>query len=461
MALNEKNNISALRWYDNLTEQHHNQWWGYGRVYPLITPAERLLPFQMLVDPLFAEITAFKLVNFQTGSETDILAGMVSAGLNVYNNGIENYTDSSLSEQTIDPVTTTSWGWSFAPANTLFKYIRVQLSLYEPTNEPLNLRAVIKDGRDGAVIATSNDLNIGLSPDTISKLTFTFDEIVTYDTSTTAMWVEIRSDGEFYPYGKNTPTLTYTAEIGRHGAAGDLTTAPSINVGTEAAFDAHTRVWGGVYDYDLICYPGILSHGTSTPVGRYYSRMTVGTKNYYSEVYTIVDDVTKYLKIEYWHRYDFLYDNGHIKYFNPVSYKSVIYFDADIGVAKYLFEDKVSERNGVKMKIHQVSIKAFLFECLAPEYLCDALRVIGMHHDVIITDKNGRVYRVDDFIMTPAPLDPDKHLYKVDIEFRTNTIVVQNGDNVSPLEESVGLGQWMAPNGDFWITPSGEGWEYS
>ena len=454
------NDINVLHWYDNLSDQNHRKWWAYDRIYPLITPAERLLPFQMNRDATNEPITEFTLIDFNTGVETDILSGMESAGLNVYNNGIENYDTTGLSEQNLGTTVTTSWGWSFAPANTRFDYLQVKLSLYEVTNIPQYFRAVIKDGKDGATLATSNDLDIGAVIPSVQTLTFAFDEIIDYATSSAAMWVEIRADGEFYPYGKDGVTLDFTSEQERYGAAGDLTTAPTVNTGTPGDYDAYTRVWGGVYDYDIVCYPGILSHGTATPEGRYYARMADANNTWYSEVFTIVNDVTNYLKIEYWHRYDFIYDNGHIKYNNPVAYKSTLYLDTDIGKPKYLFEDKVSERNGAKLKIHQVSIKAFVFECFTPEYLLDAMRVIRMHHDVVITDRNGQEYIVDDFIITPN-WQKDGDIAVTECEFRTNTIIVQNGDNVSPLPESTGLGQWQAPNGDFWQTPSGDGWIYS
>lgn len=44
------NNLSVIPFYDNVNEQNARKWWVYGRVYPLFTPADKLLPFQIIME---------------------------------------------------------------------------------------------------------------------------------------------------------------------------------------------------------------------------------------------------------------------------------------------------------------------------------------------------------------------------------------------------------------------------
>lgn len=44
------NNFSCLPFYDDIRDQNARKWWVYGRVYPLFTPADKLLPFQIIME---------------------------------------------------------------------------------------------------------------------------------------------------------------------------------------------------------------------------------------------------------------------------------------------------------------------------------------------------------------------------------------------------------------------------
>lgn len=46
--MNPTNNLSVLPWYTSIEQQNARKWWVYDRVYPLFTPANFILPFQIM-----------------------------------------------------------------------------------------------------------------------------------------------------------------------------------------------------------------------------------------------------------------------------------------------------------------------------------------------------------------------------------------------------------------------------
>lgn len=170
--------------------------------------------------------------------------------------------------------------------------------------------------------------------------------------------------------------------------------------------------------YDLIINPGIIAHGLSIPVGQYYISLSDGTNTWYSEVFTIVDNITDYLKIEYWDSANLIYPAGHIDYAN--SYKNIVYLDTQIGKPEYKFEEEVENRDGYSFVEKQISEKVFKFNFLAPEYLLDAMRIIRMHDYIRITSGND-VYNADTFLITPKW--ENGSIASVDAEFECDTVV--------------------------------------
>ena len=75
-----------------------------------------------------------------------------------------------------------------------------------------------------------------------------------------------------------------------------------------------------------------------------------------------------------------------------------------------------------------VSEKKYKFTFLASEYLCDVMRFIRMSDVIKITDKYGRVYLCDTFLMTPK-WETQGNLASVEVEFQTNTVAKRIGRN--------------------------------
>ena len=74
----------------------------------------------------------------------------------------------------------------------------------------------------------------------------------------------------------------------------------------------------------------------------------------------------------------------------------------------------------------QLSEKTYRFTVLAAEYVCDVMRFIRMADSIVITDKYGRTYNCDTFLMTPK-WETQGNLASVEVEFQTNTVAKRIG----------------------------------
>lgn len=188
--------------------------------------------------------------------------------------------------------------------------------------------------------------------------------------------------------------------------------------------------------YDVIVFPAILPMPTNMFDGIHYLTISDGAQTWYSEMFTIVQDVTPYLKIEWWDVENFIFDAGQIVYQNP-AFKNRLYFCTELGKPEYQFDEEGDSRNGYYFPTKQISEKTYRCTVLAPEYLCDVMRFIRMADYVKITDKYGREYNVDTFLITPT-WQTQGDLASVEIEFETNTVA-----------KKIGKGYMISDEGDF------------
>lgn len=177
--------------------------------------------------------------------------------------------------------------------------------------------------------------------------------------------------------------------------------------------------------YDVIVYPSLLPFAIDTPDGIYYARMTDGVNVWYSEMFTIVGDLSGYLKIEWYDVENFVFDAGQIVYQNP-KFHNVLYFCTELGKPEYTFEEEGETRDGFFFPEKQISEKTYRCMALAPEYLCDVMRFIRMSDKVFVTDKYGRQYDCDTFLITPK-WQTQGDLASVEIEFETATVAKKIG----------------------------------
>ena len=187
--------------------------------------------------------------------------------------------------------------------------------------------------------------------------------------------------------------------------------------------------------YTVAVYAGGLPAFTTMNNGRYYMKITIDGSDYYSEIFTVVNDIAPYLKIEWWDVEDFVMDAGVIVYTDP-AFKNVLYLQADIAKPEYQFEEEGANRDGYFYPTKQISEKRYRFSFLASEYLLDVMRFIRMADYAKIT-KNGQVYSLDTFLITPE-WDANGDIATVDAEFDTATVA-----------KKIGRGYVRPQNGDF------------
>lgn len=188
-------------------------------------------------------------------------------------------------------------------------------------------------------------------------------------------------------------------------------------------------------DYIVVVYPGRLPAFTAMENGQYYLTITIRGEVYYSEVFTVVNDISPYLKLEWWDTEDLRMDAGTIVYTNP-QYRNVLYLKADIAKPEYPFEEEGETRDGYFFPIKQISEKRYRFNFLASEYLLDVMRFVRMADFAQIT-KNGQVYSLDSFLITPDWED-NGDVAAVEAEFNTATVA-----------KKLGVGYIKAQRGDF------------
>lgn len=182
--------------------------------------------------------------------------------------------------------------------------------------------------------------------------------------------------------------------------------------------------------YDVIVYTGILPMALNQADGVYYAVLSDGVQTWYSEMYTVVQSVEGYMRIQWWDAEDLVFDAGRVVYENP-RFKNTLYLCAELGKPEYEFEEEGEERDGYFFPEKQISEKTYRCTILAPEYLCDVMRLIRMADYVEVRDKYGQLYRCDTFLMTPE-WQVQGDLASVEIEFQTDTVVKKIGRGYIP-----------------------------
>lgn len=186
-------------------------------------------------------------------------------------------------------------------------------------------------------------------------------------------------------------------------------------------------------DYNILRYSALFPITEIVYEGLYYInivfqvRITIGkpiTKSYYSEVFTVTNKVDDYLLLEYKNpSAAFNINGGKIDFSNNFMFKC--YLNTQIGKPEYVFEEEVTDRLGYSFIETQISKKVYKFTFLAPEYLCDALRIVRLCSYKRITSK-GQTYDVSNFSITPE-WQEQGDLAAVECEFETDTVIANLG----------------------------------
>lgn len=176
--------------------------------------------------------------------------------------------------------------------------------------------------------------------------------------------------------------------------------------------------------YDVILFPAIFPM-ISMNDGQYYISIYDGIETWFSEVFTVVQDMSAYLKVEWYNDDNLVFAGGQCVFKNP-RFHNFLYFATEVGKPEYTFEEEGENRDGYFFPSKQLSEKRYKFTILAPEYLCDVMRIIRMCDYVRITDKYGRHYDCDTFLITPE-WQEQGNIAKVVVEFETDTVIKKIG----------------------------------
>ena len=176
--------------------------------------------------------------------------------------------------------------------------------------------------------------------------------------------------------------------------------------------------------FKLLKYPGTLPVIGIKYEGLYYLAISISDLGtIYSDLFTVTNRVSDYLLIEYSNSYNFELKNGIVDFSDNFAFKC--YLNTQVGKPEYDFEEEATERMGYTFIESQVSKKIYKFTFIAPEYLCDALRIVRLCENKQITSKS-QVYDLTTFNMKPEWEDQGD-LAAVECEFETDTVIANIG----------------------------------
>lgn len=381
------NNFSVLPWYTSLDQQNARRWWLYDRVYPLFTPATFLLPFQLMRESETteeyskgAEIASDEVYQdvfiANVGDRIDLVAAGESTS-------VENFDVGGKSAVYLENVPQAGGNY-------------------------YNICFTDSDGR----IISGGDY-------TLDGQDY-FTDYLPVPEGATRLYVLLgRASSEHVGIVYSAEVTIHTTEVDSfkiYTRCGELVgDYPSVRDAIEiVTFDG----------YDYLVYTGLLPFAASFENGQYYAVLVSGERTWYSEVFTVVNDIAPYLKIVWWDNEDFVMDAGRIVYRNP-TFKNVLYLDAQIAKPEYVFEEEGENRDGYFFPTKQISEKRYRFAFLASEYLLDVMRFIRMA-DFAYIESNGQRYSLDTFLITPE-WESNGDVAAVSAEFDTATVAKKIG----------------------------------
>lgn len=171
----------------------------------------------------------------------------------------------------------------------------------------------------------------------------------------------------------------------------------------------------------------IISYGgrVSLENGTYYLRLSDGVQTWYSEMFCYGAMPT--LLLMWQDVTDQRLPEGVIPY--SKGYRNVVLLNTSVGRPEYETEKEGDERDGYFFMEKGISRKSYKFTFYAPEYLCDALRLVPVSDKVVISDTSRGVavrYDVDDIDMEVEWLEQGNYA-QVTFTFHTDTVVKNLG----------------------------------
>ena len=169
--------------------------------------------------------------------------------------------------------------------------------------------------------------------------------------------------------------------------------------------------------------------------GMYYMKITLVygqiRNTYYSDVFFVKDasKLDKYVCIKWRNEENLEYDGGFIPYGESEGgepFTNRLYLDTTIAMPEYKFTEDGEERNGRFFPIKQISEKVYKMSFVAPEYLCDVMRLIRMADYIELYDGLGRTLIVEQFEMD-VKWSQGGHYAEVTCSIQTDSVIKKIG----------------------------------
>ena len=233
-----------------------------------------------------------------------------------------------------------------------------------------------------------------------------------------------------YAFGQVYPLITYRNML----LPFQVVLAGGSSIGYARLYNFHTGTYTSIKEnglkrvsytgFKVLKYPGTLPVVEIKHEGLYYLAISIsGLGTIYSDVFTVCNRVDDYLLLEYSNSYNFELKGGMVDFSDNFKFKC--YLNTQVGRPEYDFEEEATERMGYTFIESQVSKKIYKFTFVAPEYLCDALRIVRLCENKQITSKL-QTYDLTTFSMEPEWEDQGD-LAAVECEFETDTVIANIG----------------------------------
>lgn len=241
---------------------------------------------------------------------------------------------------------------------------------------------------------------------------------------------------KWYAYGKEFALPFSTTELPPFQFT--VVNLPSFEPNTVEVFLVNeatgTRGATGIYpkvdtmdEHNAVLYvsPGSNVYAKSIEPGVYRAEFTIpGGETYVSTPICVTEGIetnTNFVKLEYWNDEKLAYPNGFVTTGTNNDFKFQMYIPATFFKPKYEFEEEITKRAGYKFLELQTCNKVFGFNFLAPEYICDALRLVRLS-DYIRFTHDGEYYNALNFEYNPDWQD-NGYLAAIECQFETDTII--------------------------------------
>ena len=385
--MSNRNNISPFPFFLDKGEQ--TKWYAFGRDYIYLSPKRYILPFQIQraerkdfapSDAIASDyIDGYLDKNGNLVEQRGLNAGVGSIDASVITNGYL-YINNMPSPIFYQEITTRVQGAQIAFVNGSGNVLKVENPITELGNTTWSGMVAIPQGTTTIYVTQYNKI--------VSEENATYNKVaITPKTIKSAVLRDAKTDAKI----------------------ADLALAFSYIT---------------IESKDYIVHKGEETALLEGFTDKMYLELSDGIDTWYSAYFGFCEPC---MRIEWYDVEDFLFDAGAIAYSD--GYKNEMFFDAEIGMPEYEFEEEVAERNGYQFPISQISYKKYKFTILVPEEVCDVMRFIRLSDHIRISTKND-TYEATSFLMTPTWAEQG-YLAEVACEFTTDTVAKKIGKGVT------------------------------